>query len=301
MKVGFVVVLADSSAGGPGSGDRYPKIRERALRAEDAGYDSIWLYDHLMYRPERVGWTIGIWEGWTILSALAEATTRVEIGSLVLCNQFRNPAILAKMAHTLDEVSGGRLILGIGAGWNRAEFDAFGMPFDHRVARLDEALQIIRPLLKEGRVDFDGEYYWARDCEITPRSPRPDGPPLMVGAHGPKTIRLAATYGDLWNTGYWATPEDAAPQIELFDAAIAEVQPEVVPEKTILAAVAFDDLLRDGIDFESAISGDSDDIAAAIAAHAEAGITHLQLHVDPYTDDAIARTEAGLEAWRTSR
>ncbi len=300
MKVGFVVVLSDDRAAGPGSADRYAKIRDRAMQAEDAGYDSIWLYDHLMYRPDETDWTVGIWEAWTMMTALAEATERVEIGSLVLCNQFRNPAILAKMAHTLDEVSGGGLILGIGAGWNRAEFDAFGMPFDNRVARLDEALQILRPLLKEGRVDFEGEYYRARDCEITPRSPRPGGPPLMVAALGPKTIRLAVAHADQWNTAYWATPEDSAPQIELFDEAVAEVRPERVPDKTILTAVAFDDLAPDGHDFTSAINGDPDDIATALAAHAEAGISHLQLHVVPYTDEAIARTETGLEAWRSS-
>jgi alkanesulfonate monooxygenase SsuD/methylene tetrahydromethanopterin reductase-like flavin-dependent oxidoreductase (luciferase family) len=105
--------------------------------------------------------------------ALAAVTSRAELGTLVACNSFRNPALLAKMAHTVDEISGGRLVLGVGAGWNQPEYEAFGYPFDHRVDRFEEALQIIKPLLTEGRVDFSGEYYQARDCEITPRSPRP--------------------------------------------------------------------------------------------------------------------------------
>ncbi len=151
MKIGIVLPFAeDPDAGGMPS---YATIRERALLAEAAGFDSIWLYDHLLFRfPDQP--TVGIWEIWTVLSALAEATERVEIGTVVLCVPFRNPAILAKMADTLDEVSGGRLILGLGAGWNQPEFDAFGIPFDHRAARFEEALQIITPLLREGRVDF---------------------------------------------------------------------------------------------------------------------------------------------------
>src|SRR4030081_3296985 len=107
-----------------------------------------------------------------MLSALAEATQKVQVGTLVLCTPFRNPAVLAKMAVTLDEVSGGRLTLGLGAGWHQPEFDAFGIPFDHRAGRFDEALQIICPLLRTGQVDFAGTYYTARDCEITPRGPR---------------------------------------------------------------------------------------------------------------------------------
>src|SRR5258705_4009342 len=155
----------------------YEAIRAIAQDAEANGFDSIWLADHLLYRkPEEP--TRGIWECWTMLSALAEATQRVEIGTLVLCNTFRNPAILAKMATAVDEVSGGRLILGVGAGWNEPEYRAFGMPFDHRVDRFEEALQIIKPLLRTGHVDFAGRVYQAPDSEDAPRGPPPQGPPL---------------------------------------------------------------------------------------------------------------------------
>jgi alkanesulfonate monooxygenase SsuD/methylene tetrahydromethanopterin reductase-like flavin-dependent oxidoreductase (luciferase family) len=142
MKIGFVVLLRLLPE--LGRAPRYTEVREMALQAEATGFDAIWLYDHLLYRslgqPTR-----GIWECWTMLSALAEATQHVEVGTVVLCNQFRNPALVAKMASTLDEVSQGCFILGVGAGWNEPEFHAFGIPFDHRVGRLEEALQIITP------------------------------------------------------------------------------------------------------------------------------------------------------------
>ncbi|RPJ37810.1 MAG: LLM class flavin-dependent oxidoreductase, partial [Chloroflexi bacterium] len=159
MKIGFVIVIAEHPVHKRAM--PYKMIRKIARWGEKAGFDSLWLYDHLLYRHEDQ--TTGIWEGWTLLSALADATKTIELGTLVACNLFRNPAILAKMAATLDEVSGGRLILGLGAGWNQPEFDAFGIPNDHRVSRFEEALQIIVPLLREGCVDFQGKYYQARN------------------------------------------------------------------------------------------------------------------------------------------
>jgi biotin operon repressor len=207
VKIGLMVFLANDRA--DNSKRPYSTIRAIAQQAEADGFDSIWLADHLLYRnpgePAR-----GIWECWTTLAALAEATQRVEIGTLVLCSSFRNPAILAKMATTADEVSRGRLILGVGAGWNEPEYQAFGLPFDHRVSRFEEALQILRPLLQEGHVDFAGQYYQARNCDNVPRGPRSEGPPLMVGGEGPRMLKLAARYADLWNIGYMGKPETMA-------------------------------------------------------------------------------------------
>src|SRR5258708_10388266 len=140
----------------------YATIRAIAQQAETDGFDSIWLADHRVYRNPGEP-TRGIWECWTMLAALAEATQGVEIGPLVLCNSFRKPAILAKMATTADEVSHGRLILGVGAGWNEPEYQAFGLPFDHRVDRFEEALPILKPLLHEGHVDFPGHCYQPRN------------------------------------------------------------------------------------------------------------------------------------------
>src|ERR1700757_965167 len=156
LKIGLMVFLANERESNRGRS--YDSIRAVAQRSEADGFDSIWLPDHFFYRNPGEP-TRGIWECWTMLSALAEATRSVEIGTLVTCNSFRNPAILAKMATTVDEISHGRLILGVGAGWNEPEYQAFGLPFDHRVARFEEALHILKSLLHDGHADFTGQYY----------------------------------------------------------------------------------------------------------------------------------------------
>jgi alkanesulfonate monooxygenase SsuD/methylene tetrahydromethanopterin reductase-like flavin-dependent oxidoreductase (luciferase family) len=296
MKVGCVILLRDLQE--LGRAPRYSEVREMALLAENAQLDSIWLYDHLLYRDEGQP-QIGIWECWTMLSALAEATQRVELGSLVICNQFRNPALLAKMAVTLDEVSNGRFILGLGAGWNQAEFDAFGIPFDHRLDRLEEALQIIRPLLKEGQADFAGTYYRANNCEISPRGPRAVGPPLMLGGSGPRLLRLTAQYADLWNTGYLAYADSLPPQLTALQTACREVgrNPATLPI-TVLITLAFPDLRPPEAWMESYISGSIDEIAAAFLAYQQLDVTHLMVHIGPYTATALIRLAQAMQRYR---
>ena len=130
----------------------WPQLREMARTAEGIGLDSIWVGDHLLYRGDGLP-SRGPWEAWTTLAAIASATERVEIGPLVAATSFHNPGLLAKQAATVDEISGGRLVLGLGAGWNEAEYTAFGLPFDHRVSRFEEAFTVIRTLLADGRCD----------------------------------------------------------------------------------------------------------------------------------------------------
>src|SRR6185437_3414304 len=156
MKVGMVVTIVDEGTGS-GAPD-WPEVSALASRAESAGLDSLWVIDHLVLgneqRPE-----YGLHEAITILSALAATTRRVELGTLVLATSFRPPAVLAKMAATIDRVAAGRLILGLGCGWHEPEYRAFGFPFDHRVGRFDEAMAIISPLLAAQRVTLDGQFY----------------------------------------------------------------------------------------------------------------------------------------------
>src|SRR5690606_16587855 len=179
-KLGVILPEAEFDMGGETA--RWSDYRAMARLAEDMGFDSVWFVDHLLYRgADATTMDVqGTWECWSILAALAAVTERVELGPLVTPTSFRNPALFAKMVATIEEISGGRIILGLGAGWHKGEYDAFGFPFDHRVARFEEAFTIIHSLLRHGQVDFEGQYYSARECELRPRGPRPNGPPLMI-------------------------------------------------------------------------------------------------------------------------
>lgn len=195
-----------------------------AVTAERLGFSSVWLSDHLFYDLSRYGGPAGEQRGmecFTGLAALAAATSRVRLGSLVACNDFRNPALLANMAATLDVLSGGRLELGMGAGWFEAEYRAAGIPFEPasvRVARLGEAVQIIRGLLDAGRMSFHGTYYQMEDVRCIPR-PVQARLPVFIGGSGDRMARLAGRYADGFNSSWAWDPEDFAGRIEVVDRA----------------------------------------------------------------------------------
>lgn len=297
MNIGLMVFLAnDRETYGKRS---YNSIRAVAQQAERDGFDAIWLADHLLYRNPGEP-TRGIWECWTMVAALAEATRRVQIGTLVLCNSFRNPAILAKMATAADEVSHGRLILGVGAGWNEPEYQAFGLPYDHRVDRFEEALQILRPLLREGFVDFAGRYYQARNCEDLPRGPRSEGPPLMVGTTGPRMLKLTARYADLWNVGYMGMPETMTEPLAKFEHACREVgrDPATIGVTTLIG-LWFPDLQpKRPTFFPTPLAGTPREIAAAMRGYADLGVQHVMFQVEPYAPEALRRLTEALQLYR---
>jgi probable F420-dependent oxidoreductase len=296
MKVGLVLIIAERKE--LNRQFSYLETREIAQRAEETGFDSLWLYDHMLYRNEGNP-TIGIWECWTFLSALAEATQKVELGTLVLCNSFRNPALLAKMAITLDEVSHGRVILGVGAGWNKPEYDAFGWPFDHRVSRFEEALQIIRPLLKEGRVDFEGKYYQAKDCEIRPMGPRAGGPPLMIGSFGKRMLNLTTKYADLWNTGYLGQPDTLEkPRQEMLEACQETGRDPRTLGVTAMIALHYPKLAPAPEGFDNPpLTGTPTQVARAMLGYEEAGVEHIMFHLIPYNPEAIRKLEDALRIY----
>jgi probable F420-dependent oxidoreductase len=282
---------------------RWPEVRDIAVTAERAGFDSIWVGDHLLYRdpgrPPR-----GPWEAWSTLAALAAATSRVELGPLVASASFHNPAMLAKIATTVDEVSGGRLVLGLGAGWNEPEYRAFGFPFDHRVDRFEEAFAIIRALLRDGEVDFEGRYHVARECLLLPRGPRPHGPPIMVGTVGERMLRLAAAHADSWNAWFaWFgnRPEGIVPMRERVDAACRAVgrDPSTL-ERTVavLVQTGQGEIAPRGGPEEQAppLRGSPEALADHLRAFAAEGISHVQLVVDPSTARSIERLAPMLEA-----
>jgi len=167
--------------------------------ADEGGFDHVWDFDHLASigtaGPDRP-----IFEGWALQAAMAEATSRVRIGCLVTGNTYRNPALLAKIAVTVDHLSGGRLEFGIGAAWAEIEHQMYGIEgLDHRVGRLSESLQIIRSLFTQERTNFDGRYYKMKDAISNPKPVQKPHPPLWIGASGKTTLRLVGRYADVWN------------------------------------------------------------------------------------------------------
>jgi probable F420-dependent oxidoreductase len=286
---------------------RWPELRDMARTAEEVGFDSIWVGDHLLYRDDDLP-PRGPWEAWSVLAALAGITERVELGPLVASASFHNPAMLAKKAATVDEISGGRLIMGLGAGWNKTEYRAYGFPFDHRVDRFEEAFTIVRGLLRDGHVDFAGRYHQALDCVLVPRSEREGGPPIMVGTTGPRMLRLAAAHADAWNawfTWYGNRPEGIAAVRESVDAACADVgRDPATLERTVAALVQLEtgEVARRGGPSEKAppIRGPDEDIARVLRAYAAEGISHIQLVVDPITVASIERLGPVLDALSAS-
>ncbi|MBA2380502.1 MAG: LLM class flavin-dependent oxidoreductase [Chloroflexi bacterium] len=281
---------------------RWPELVELARTIEDLGFDAIWVGEHLLYRwpgqPSR-----GPWEAWTLMAALAAATSRVTIGPLVACTNFHNPALLAKQAATIDEIAGGRFVLGLGAGWNVTEFEAFGFPYDHRVDRFGEAFTIIRTLLQEGQIDFAGTYYQARDCELLPR-PRPGGPRLLIGSNGPRMLRITMPHAHAWNTWYADTdntPAGVAPLREIVDAACRDVgrDPDAI-ERTVAVHVRMPGgrgrTMGDTTTTERIVplEGSPEEMAAGLAAFAGAGVAEVQIVLDPIDRTAVERFAAVL-------
>ena len=297
LKVGLL--LPDTEGQLDGRTPRWPEIKEMALAAEQVGFDSVWVTDHLIHRPDDATpgdgssqeGPRGPWECWSMLSALAAVTNDVEVGALVLCAAFRSPGMLAKMADTVDEISNGRLILGIGAGWNEPEYRAFGFPFDHRVARFTEYIQILRALLHDGRATFHGTYWTVEDAELRPRAQRAGGPPIMVGTPSPKMMRVTARYADSWNVWFSEFGNDldrlAGLMAEL-DTACREVgrDPQTL-ERTAAIVMEVGPHGPSSME-EPFIRGSASELAESLRRHAAIGISHVQVWLEPANMAGIA-------------
>ena len=284
---------------------RWPELAAMARTAEEIGLDSIWVGDHLLYR-DRGPQPVAPWEAWSQLAALAAITTRVELGPLVASASFHNPAMIAAKANAIDEISGGRLILGLGAGWNEAEYRAYGFPFDHRVSRFEEAFAIIRDLLRNGRADVRGEYHVIEDLPLLPPPHRPGGPPLMVGSIGERMLQITLPHVDAWNGWHlWFgnTVEGYRALRDRIDAACRAVgrDPAEV-ERTVALLLAFADAVGrpSGLSTEGVSTpipaDDPEAVAAILREFAAAGVAHVQLVLDPITVDSIAALQPMLAA-----
>ncbi|HEX9074505.1 MAG TPA: LLM class flavin-dependent oxidoreductase [Anaerolineae bacterium] len=295
MKIGLVLPMQERSD----TARRYTEIRGMALQAEELGFDSIWLSDHLLYRLG--GASFGTWECWTCLAALAQATYRIALGTLVTSMGFRNPALLAKMATTLDEISEGRFTLGIGAGWHEPEFTAFGIPFDHRASRLAEALQIIRPLLKTGHVNLSGQYYQALNCELRPRGPTTSGLPLLLGGSGQRLLRLAAEYADLWNSGLLSEPTSLeAKQAALVASCASAGRDPAMLGVTVHLPLVYPDRAPAPLFLREHLSGSDEFIAERWHQFAHMGVAEIMVECFPNDLTSLNRLTGALRIYRSS-
>ena len=284
------MILPASEADGQGQTPRWPAIRSFALAAEARDIDSVWMFDHFFDRSDE-GRVEGMHEAWTIVSAVSAVTERVEIGTLVLCTSFRSPGLVAKMAVSADDVSDGRLILGLGAGWHDAEYEAFGYPKDHRVDRFEEALGIIAPLLRGETVSFGGRYLEAHDAALAPAARRRI--PILIAGEGPRMLRLAARHADAWNTAWYGAPDERlrAQLTALAEAIGAEGRDPTTMTRTVGMIV------RDPSDAgsnEDEFAGSVNELAGAIDEHAALGIDHLILVLQPMTESSLDRLSEAL-------
>ena len=282
---------------------RWPEYVALARAAEEVGFDSIWLGDHLLYRAEPDGRPErGPWEAWTLLAGLAAATDRIHLGPLVACTAFHAPAMLAKMAATVDEIAGGRLVLGLGAGWNGPDFSAFGLPYDERVARFEESFEVLRRLLDGERVTYRGRFTEVEDAVLLPAPRR--RPPLMVGSSGPRMLRATLPHVDAWNVWFdhfGNTPEGFAAENATITAACAEVgRPPADVGRSACVLVALDRAAagRRIPDDLPPIEGTPGSIAAGLRAFGEAGADEVIVVAHPIDESAIRALGAALRELR---
>ncbi len=278
-------------------------VVESARVAERCGLDSVWLVDHFLSEPyldEAAHWdvpeswkglTIGFWECWTLASAIATATERVQIGTLVSNTGYRNPALLAQMMNTIDDLSEGRLIAGLGAGDFPAEHKRFGYTYERRVGRFEEALQIISPLLRGETARFEGEFYRTDGAELRPKGPSPNGPPILIGVllGGPRMNRLVSQYASEWNC-WIAENSKVEVYLEARDAMVQACEKHARDPSTLRKNAT----IRVGLPgfqpespVEECIQGSLDEIADELGRFLKEDVDHLSVSLRPFSTESI--------------
>jgi alkanesulfonate monooxygenase SsuD/methylene tetrahydromethanopterin reductase-like flavin-dependent oxidoreductase (luciferase family) len=283
MGLGLMVPIAEGSAFG--GTPRFADMLAIVRAAEAVGFDIAWFADHLAMKMGDDEPVRGVWDCWTTMAGLAAATERIHLGPLVACTGYRSPGIIAKMAEGIDEIGGGRFVLGLGAGWHEYEYDAFGLPFDHRVGRFEEAIRIIQPMLRQGRADAEGHFFSARDAINRPSGPRPGGPPILVGTTGPRMLRLTARWADAWNTVWHRDASEVVPLMAAVDEACREVR----RDPATLVRTAGGNIALPGYHGvrPDPIEGGPEEIAAVIRGFRDLGLRHFVCGLDPCTPESV--------------
>jgi F420-dependent oxidoreductase-like protein len=277
--------------------------------AEGLGFDSAWVFDHFI--PILGADTDGpCLEGWTALAALAAETSRLRIGTLVTGNTYRNPALLAKMATTVDQISNGRVYLGIGAAWAELEHEAYGFPFytaRERADRLDEALRVIKQLWTEDHPSFDGKYYTLKNAPFAPPNVQKPHPPIMIGGQGKKWIMpLVGRYANAWNAPLGLTPEDMTERMKIVRAEcerVGRTDCGDIEVSAFLVLYSISDiplagpvmrlgarLIADERIARSVLAGSPKEITEKIQTYVDVGVSHIIMNVQaPYKPDLLQR------------
>lgn len=298
--IGLVLPMMEEARSG--EQPSWDTIKTMAQRAEAIGFDTVWVTDELLWRdpdwPEARGW----WEGVSMLGAVAAATSTIGVGTWVLSALHRNPGLTVKIAATVDEISGGRFVFGLGAGHTGDQGTAFGYPEDKTVSRYEEALEVIVPALRGEIVSHDGRYHRAHDLEIRPRRSAVADIPLMLAAHGPRTMRLAARHADIWSA--FATesslPDWFLPLLGRLDEACADVgrDPDTLGRSIGVFVEPTDEHSTDSTGSGVPITGSPAEIAETITRFEEIGVTRVELMLWPATEDSLTAIEPAIELLR---
>ncbi|MDI6105098.1 LLM class flavin-dependent oxidoreductase [Actinoplanes sp. NEAU-A12] len=261
----------------PGAAQPYADVVEVARHAADTGWDGVWIADHFMPNtPPDVRPDHPVLEAGSLVAALGAVLPRVRVGTLVYGNTYRHPAVVANMAATVDQITGGRFVLGVGAGWQVNEHRQYGielLPVKRLLDRFVEALQVLHGLLRTPTTTFDGEYYRLTDAVCEPK-PVQDPLPIMIGAKGEKRmLRVVAEYADLWNT--WGLPDVIGHKSRVLDGFCAEVgrDPKAIG-RTAQALVSVDGGPPDGVTAPF-YGGSADEVARTVDAYREVGVDEL--------------------------
>jgi alkanesulfonate monooxygenase SsuD/methylene tetrahydromethanopterin reductase-like flavin-dependent oxidoreductase (luciferase family) len=286
MQIGVMLPLGDTD--GPNGMPSFADVAGFARAVEDGGLDSAWLADHFFYR-DGDGTTYGIHEAWTWLAGVAAVTERIQLGHLVACTSFRSPALTAKLAVTLDAISNGRFVLGLGCGWHEPEYQAMGLPFDHRVGRFEEALEIITRMLDGEQVTFAGQWYQAEAAVLAPKPTRHI--PILVAARRDRMLALTAARADLWNTAWYGLPSDRLmTTLAAFDAALADAG-RTRDDVQLTAGITIRDPEQPPVPEPegNALAGTVENLARTFDAYAALGFEHLMVGLEPMTIRSVER------------
>ena len=280
-----------------GTQPRYADVVDMSRQAADSGFEALWFAAHFSF-PSDEGLR-GIWEAWTLMAAVAAKVPEVAIGPLVACTAYRNPGVIAKMTEMIDEISGGRFILGLGAGWQKDEYEQFGIRFEPRVSQFEEALQIIHDLLRDGEADLQGEYYQANHARNLPRGPRPEGPPILIGSSSPRMLGLLAEYADAWNTCWYGSTDGIPEKIAQLEAACEQAgrDPATVV-KTVGIALAGEGYTGSR---PNANSGDREAQLDFLYQLEDLGFRHIIVGLDPCTPQALEAFAPVVERFAAGR